>query len=55
MPGEMSHRPANAVHRSEVTGTLFFRNTFEAAQPFTAGEAELVNEWMCHNFLLSFY
>jgi hypothetical protein len=44
----MPDGPTDAIHLPEVTRPIFFGDSFKPAQPFTAGETELIDKRMWH-------
>jgi hypothetical protein len=46
VPGQVTDGPTDAVHRAEMMLGVFFGHAFQAAQPFTPGKTELIDQGM---------
>ena len=48
LPRQMTDVPTDAVHRQQALARICVGDAFDRAHEFTAGETELVNEWVGH-------
>jgi hypothetical protein len=48
----MADHPTDAVHRAEVTLSIFLRHTLKSSYQLAARETQLVDQWMGHGNLL---